>query len=103
RSARIEGGYSVAQARLIRLLQALPLEPALTPEEAQALTESISDWIDADDEVSGFGGAESDYYARAEPALRPPNGPLAAPSELRQVKGMRADIWRELAPLVTTW
>jgi general secretion pathway protein K len=96
-----QGSYSPVQERLIRLLQLLPLERALNLEEAQALTEAITDWIDADDEVSGFGGAESDYYARAEPAGRPANGPIAAPSELRRVKGMRADVYRALAPLVT--
>jgi general secretion pathway protein K len=103
-AAPAEGGYSVAQERFIRLLQALPLEEKPTLEEAQAIAEAVTDWIDADDTVSGFGGAESDYYARVEPASgRPANRAIASPSELRWVKGMRADVYRALEPLVTAW
>jgi general secretion pathway protein K len=92
-----------AQLQLLRLLQALPLPEPLAPDQAQALTEAIADWIDKDDEVSGLGGAESDYYAAAQPPGRPANRDLASPSELMWVRGMTPAIYRALAPLVTVW
>ena len=97
------GGYNAAQGRLIRLLQTLPLEEPLRQEDAQALTEAITDWIDTDDNVSGLGGAESQYYAEAQPPGRPANRVLASASELMYVKGMTPAIYRALAPLVTVW
>jgi general secretion pathway protein K len=99
-----KGQLTSAQKQLIRLLQTLPLQERLQLDEAQALVEAITDWIDSDDEVTGFGGAESDYYADLEPAAgRAANRPLAAPSELRWVRGMTPEIYRALAPLVTVW
>jgi general secretion pathway protein K len=95
--------YTVAQEHFIRLLRSLPLQEPLPLEEAQALTESIADWIDGDDEVSNLGGAESQYYAETDPPGRPANRPLASPSELMLVKGMTPEIYRLLAPLITVW
>lgn len=95
--------YTSAQEHFIRLLVSLPLKEPLQLDQAQALTESIADWIDADDEVSGLGGAESQYYAGLKPPTRPANRMLASPSELMAVKGMTAEIYRALAPLIGVW
>jgi general secretion pathway protein K len=95
--------YTAPQEHFIRLLRSLPLKDPLPLEEAQALTESIADWIDTDDEVSGLGGAESQYYAQADPPGKPANRSLVSPSELMWVKGMTAEIYRALAPLITVW
>lgn len=97
------GQANAAQNQFIRLLLALPLQEPLTLDQAQALAESVTDWIDKDSNVSGLGGAESQYYAQAEPAGRPGNTPLASPSELMWVKGMTPQIYRALAPLITVW
>lgn len=98
------GQLTPAQQQLIRLLQTLQLKERLPLDEAQVLVEAITDWVDADDDVTGFGGAESDYYARLDPvAGRVANRPLSAPSELRWVRGMTPEIYRALAPLVTVW
>jgi len=98
------GQLTAAQQQLIRLLQVLPLEQPLTLEAAQTLTEAITDWVDSDDDVTGFGGAENDAYADLEPtAGRAANRAIAAPSELRWVVGMTPEIYRALAPLITTW
>ena len=94
---------SAAQNQLIRLLQTLKLETPLALDQAQAITEAIADWIDADDEVSGLGGAESQYYAETEPMQRTANHALMSPSELMLVKGMTPEIYRALAPLITVW
>lgn len=96
--------FTPAQQQLIRLLQTLTLETELSQEETQALTEAITDWVDGDDEVSGFGGAETDYYAGLDPTMgRAANRPIVSPSELRWVRGMTPEIYRALAPLITAW
>jgi general secretion pathway protein K len=97
------GSYSKSQSQFIRLLLTLKLEEPLGIDQAQALTDSITDWIDGGDEVSGLGGAESQFYESADPPGRPANTPLVGPSELMMVKGMTPEIYRLLAPLVTVW
>ncbi len=97
------GDYSESQQYFIRLLLSLKLEQPLAIDQAQALTEAITDWIDDDDDVSGLGGAESQYYAQAAPPGRPANRPLVSPSELMWVKGMTPEIYRALAPLIGIW
>jgi len=94
---------SLQQVQFIRLLRSLPLEHPLEADQAQALTEAIGDWVDEDDEITGFGGAEIEYYTHADPPGRPANRDMVSPSELMWVKGMTADIYRLLAPLVTVW
>lgn len=104
RGATPKGQLTAAQQQLIRLLQTLELKEPLAVDEAQELVEAITDWVDSDDDVSGFGGAESDYYADLEPtAGRAANRGIVAPSELRWVRGMTPEIYRALAPLVTAW
>jgi general secretion pathway protein K len=99
-----DGSIDSEQRRLfMRLLQTLPLATPLAPDQVEALTDAIIDWVDRDDIVSGLGGAESQYYADAEPRGRPANGPIASPSELMWVRGMTPAIYRALAPLVTIW
>jgi len=95
--------YTPQQNQLIRLLLALPLEEPLSLDQAQALTDAITDWIDADDVVSNLGGAESQFYESADPPGRPANRTMVGPSELMFVKGMTPVIYRALAPLVTVW
>ncbi|EEF23742.1 General secretion pathway protein K, putative, partial [Ricinus communis] len=95
--------FSEPQLVLMRLLQTLPLAEPLKPDQAQELVETITDWVDVNDTVNGLGGAESEYYARAEPPRLPANRALASPSELMWVKGMTPEIYRALAPLVTVW
>lgn len=104
-SAPLDAGvrFTEQQRLLIRLLQALPLAEPLAQDQAEALVDAISDWIDKDDIVTGLSGAESQYYADADPPGRPANRPLKSPSELMWVKGMTAEIYRALAPFVTVW
>src|SRR5690606_7873083 len=95
--------HSPAQNQFIRLLLALPLADPLGLDQAQSLTEAISDWLDTDEVVRGLGGAESQYYAQAEPGGRSANRAMASSSELMWVKGMTPPIYRALAPLITVW
>lgn len=95
--------FTEHQLFFIRLLLALPLPEPLAPDQAEALMATITDWVDADNSVTGLSGAESEYYADADPPSRPANRPMASPSELMWVKGMTPEIYRALKPLVTVW
>lgn len=95
--------YSPAQRQFIRLLLVLNLEEPLSLDQAQALTDAVTDWIDAEDNVSNLSGAESQFYESAEPPGRAANRGMAGPSELMFVRGMTAEIYRALVPLVTVW
>jgi|GEM_PF-222060 len=101
--AGLQPQLTPAQLQFVRLLRSLPLDTPLDESQAQELTEAITDWIDGDDEVTGMGGAESQFYSHEDPPGRPANRDLVSPSELMWVKGMTPEIYRALAPLVTVW
>ena len=93
--------FTVAQRRFIRFLQVIPLnEQLLTPEEATAITQAIIDWVDPDNEVSGFGGAEQNYYSGSEVPVVVSNAPMTTISELSLVKGITAELYEKLLPYV---
>ena len=96
-----EKRWSVTQKQLIRLLQALG-DASLSLDDAMALTERITDFIDADTDRRLEGAEGSDYRYASFPYL-PANQPLASVSELRAVQGMTATVYDALAPLVTVW
>ena len=95
------GRWTPTQKLLIRLLQALN-EASLPLDEAMALTEAISDFIDRDANRRQD-GAEVDEYRYADFPYLPANRALASISELRSVRGMTPEIYEALAPLVTVW
>jgi general secretion pathway protein K len=70
---------------LLRFL-ALP-EFDLTDQEVEDIVDSIKDWIDEDDEVTGF-GAEAIYYESLEVPYECKNAPLDCVEELLMVKGI---------------
>ena len=93
--------WTPTQKLLIRLLQALDTVP-LPLDEAMALTESISDFIDRDANRRQD-GAEADEYRYADFPYLPADRALASVSELRSVRGMTPEVYEALAPLVTVW
>jgi general secretion pathway protein K len=93
--------FTPEQALFIRMLQALET-PTLSEYEAIAVTESIADWLDAD-EVPRLNGAESSTYAARTPAYRAANQPLRSVSELRAVANLTPALFVALEPLVTVW
>ena len=95
------GRWTPTQKLLIRLLQALN-EASLPLDEAMALTEAISDFIDPDTNRRRD-GAEANEYRYADFPYLPANSALASVSELRSVRGMTPEIYEALAPLVTVW
>ncbi len=93
--------YSASQQVFIRLLQSLDgveVDRFL----ALAITDSVADWIDGDDEPRR-NGAESTFYVSLDPSYRPANRPFVSVSELRAVANVTPDIFRALRPLVTVW
>ncbi|HWI41473.1 MAG TPA: type II secretion system minor pseudopilin GspK [Verrucomicrobiae bacterium] len=78
-----------------RLLEQLQLPREVVP--------AVADWIDADDEQRGEGGAESPYYRGLQPPHGAANAPLETVEELRLVKGMTPEAFGKLQPLVTVY
>ncbi len=64
----------------------------LDPEEVLNLIDSIKDWIDPDNEVTGF-GAENKYYQGMEKAYSCKNAPLEFLEELLLVKGVTRELF----------
>ncbi len=90
---------------LIRLLS--QPEFGLTESKVSEIVDSIKDWIDSDDNVTG-NGAETSYYASLDPPYEAKNAPLDCIEELLMVKGMTKEIFYgtnekpSLAQFVTT-
>jgi general secretion pathway protein K len=93
--------FTPAQEQFIRLLQALG-EPEVSEQDAIVITESVTDWLDADFEPSA-NGAEDDYYGSQTPPYRTANRSMSSVSELLAVAHMTPELYRALSPWVTVW
>ena len=91
--------FTTPQEQFIRLLQALG-DAAVSEQEAKAITESISDWLDADSEPLQD-GAEENFYYGLTPAYRAANRSMTSVSELRAVANVTPEIYQALLPWVT--
>ena len=69
--------------------------------QARAIAAAIRDWIDPDQEPTGFEGAEDNEYLGLAQPYRTANQPIATISELLLVKGMTPEIYRRLQPHIT--
>ena len=76
-----------------RLLAALGLE--------EDLAHAVADWIDADGDLAGPGGAEDAFYLALPRPHRAANRPLAQVEELYRVRGFDAAAVARLRPHVT--
>ena len=84
------------------LLKGLLVSIGLPDEEAQRLLDAILDWRDPDS-LKRVSGAEEGDYKSAGLAYRPSNAQFQAIEELQLVLGMRPDLYRRIAPLVTVY
>lgn len=84
------------------LLRGVLLSVGLNEDEAAKLLDAILDWRDADS-LKRLNGAEEPEYRAAGLPYKPANAPFQAIEELQLVLGMRPDIYRKLAPLVTVF
>lgn len=80
--------FPVYAAQFARLLQATS---EMDSNAAQEFTERIHDWIDADQEPSGFGGAEDSEYLGFAPPYRAANRLIESPTELLAIRVGRSD------------
>lgn len=97
--------YTPAQQMFVRLLQTVNLGDQeeviyLDQNVAEEITEAVIDWLDEDSNLTGFGGAESDYYESLEPPLAIANQEMVSVSELQVIKGMTPELYRQLLPLI---
>lgn len=76
-----------------RLLAQLQLSPGIA--------NAVVDWIDIDNDPSGYEGAESDWYMRQKPPYRAANQAFSSVSELRLIRGIDEKAYQALEPLVT--
>jgi len=76
----------IYQKVLIGILANTPFQ--VEEEEAKALVNAITDWLDKDDEPAGEFGAETDYYQSLEHPYACKNGPFTSLAELQLVRGM---------------
>ncbi len=88
---RTEGGRFNLNAILMRddkaLLRSIFTDWGLELEEAQAVCDSLADWIDSDDNAA-LNGAEKDFYEKLGRINQPFNRPFFDLSEVRLVRGM---------------
>jgi len=72
------------RSRLLRLLGSEAI--GLPSEEAEHLLDALKDWLDPDDETSGFGAENSWYHALPKP-YDCRNGPMLSLDELSLIRG----------------
>jgi general secretion pathway protein K len=93
--------FTVHQEMFIRLLQASSEEP-MDEQLAISITQSVIDWMDADN-LPGTLGAEDDYYYDARPPYRAANREMSSVSELRAVANVTPEIYLAVEPYLTVW
>lgn len=96
--------YSALQRQFLRLLQLLPFDDdgtLVTLAQAEEILDAIIDWLDSDVTVTGFGGAEENYYNQLELPYTISNGPMVSISELARVKGVTRVLYTALRPYVS--
>ncbi|HQP31223.1 MAG TPA: type II secretion system minor pseudopilin GspK [Deltaproteobacteria bacterium] len=87
---RLQGGQWVADPFRIEQFKKLftVLEIEISETELRDLCDALVDWLDGDDEITGTGGAESEYYQSLEQPYQAKNRPMDTPEEILLVKGM---------------
>lgn len=95
-ASKSQSGHAELNKAQFAVLQQLLERLELKPELAQA----IVDWIDPDSDPRFPDGAEDSDYTVQNPAYLAANQPLTSVSELRLIKGIDADVYAKLAPLV---
>ena len=94
--------YTEAQKMFIRLLQTIEIEgQPMDTASAMEIADAVVDWVDADSEPTGSGGAEQNYYDGLEEPYPIGNRPMISVSELALVKGVTPYLYSRLLPLVT--
>jgi len=64
----------------------------LKPDQVESIIDSIKDWLDSDEEVTGH-GVESSYYKSLSSPYSAKNGPLDSLDELLLVQGITPEVF----------
>ena len=91
----VDGQATAHPAEFIVLLELL----GLPTNQADAISKSLMDWIDADQNPR-TGGAEDGTYLRFNPPYRTADTALTGPEEIRALNGMDEDLWGLLRPFI---
>jgi len=81
-------------------LRTLLLQLEVEAYSADTIVDSLVDWIDKDDLITGTYGAEDADYESLPYPYRAGNTPLVHVSELRLIRGVTRDIYRKVKPYV---
>ena len=65
----------------------------LESDQVDDIVDAIIDWLDPDDNTTGFGGAENSYYQSLEDPYFCRNGPMESIEELLLVKGITKELY----------
>jgi general secretion pathway protein K len=84
---------AATRSALARLCALLGLPPSLI--------DAMTDWVDADSEVTPPGGAEDAWYLAQNPPALAANGPLRRIGELLAIRGENTGVLARLRPFVT--
>jgi general secretion pathway protein K len=84
------------------LIRGLFVSIGMSDDDASRMVDAILDWRDADAFKRPNGAEEPDYVAAGLP-YKPANAPFQAIEELQLVLGMRPEIYRRIAPMITVY
>jgi general secretion pathway protein K len=96
-----EGGKIDINLVAEELLKGVLRNGGLSPEDAEAVGDSILDWRDEDD-MARANGAEGPHYASLPVPVKPRNGKLVCVDELLFVKGVTPELYLRLLSKVFT-
>ena len=92
--------YNSMQKNLLtRFLKSFGLEE----EEVENIVNAIKDWIDADNDVTGFGGAENSYYQTLERPYSCKDAPVEFLEQLLLVKGISQELFSHISPYLSPY
>lgn len=77
-----------------RFVRLMIFERELSEEiDPSCIINSVKDWLDIDDSITGLSGAESEYYQDSETPYSCRNAPLSDLNQLAMIKGVTPDIF----------
>lgn len=71
--------------------------------EDDAVTDTLSDWLDMDDEPRRNGAEWSDYYQRLTHPYKPKNDYPDSLEEILMIKGYTPQMYKKISPFVTVY
>ncbi len=65
----------------------------INDDELSSISDALADWIDTDDNPTGLGGAEYEYYEGLADPYECKNGPMDTPEEILLIKGFKKEFF----------